>query len=567
MFNARLIDGIYTNELSYEDWTKATEAVVAKLSDSVIETALLQMPPDIYKKTHDKLFAQLQARRHDLLRVMPTYYKFINRNIDLVTSDKNELVYISDTLQGKLQVNIFKITKENYKGKLLYSRLLDPTVTKELRLYVNGGNDQVSVQNSSSPIKLRIVGDGASFKQYSFSGSNRYLRKIHVYEGATDASFSGQSSSVHSHLSNDADNTALQLTDRYNKSIPLLWMGYNVDDGFLLGGGLKWIRQGFRKQPYASVQQFVVAHSFSSAAYRVTYKGEWLHVIHHADILLQANAFAPDNTQNFFGRGNASIINKSGDFKRYYRARFNYYTIDPALRWRTAKRNSFSIGPSFQYYHYNAEDNIGRFIASSNALHSYDSATIGNDKTHLGVVADFTRDTRNNLILPTMGGYVNFRLKGYTGLNNYAENYAQFTAQLAFYKSLDRKSYVIFANRTGGGTSRGKTTFYQSLFLGGQENLQGYHQYRFAGEHMLYNNAELRIKLANLASYVLPGQLGLVGFYDIGKVWQKGYNDGKWHQGAGGGLYFAPAQLFLLQFVMGKSSEGWYPYITAGVRF
>ena len=84
---------------------------------------------------------------------------------------------------------------------------------------------------------------------------------------------------------------------------------------------------------------------------------------------------------------------------------------------------------------------------------------------------------------------------------------------------------------------------------------------------MLYNNTEIGIKLANLTSYILHGQLGLLGFYDIGKVWQNGYNNSKWHQGTGGGLYFAPAQLFVFQLVAGYSNEGWYPYLTAGFRF
>ena len=81
------------------------------------------------------------------------------------------------------------------------------------------------------------------------------------------------------------------------------------------------------------------------------------------------------------------------------------------------------------------------------------------------------------------------------------------------------------------------------------------------------NLFELRIKLANLASYILPGQIGLIGFYDIGKVWQEGYNDKRWHQGAGGGLYFAPAQIFVFQAVLGSSVEGLYPYFSAGFRF
>ena len=84
---------------------------------------------------------------------------------------------------------------------------------------------------------------------------------------------------------------------------------------------------------------------------------------------------------------------------------------------------------------------------------------------------------------------------------------------------------------------------------------------------MLFNNIEARIKIANIPSYFVPGQLGLVGFYDVGKVWEKGFESNTWHKGGGAGLYFAPAQLLLLQLVAGKSTEGWYPYFTMGFRF
>jgi outer membrane translocation and assembly module TamA len=226
-----------------------------------------------------------------------------------------------------------------------------------------------------------------------------------------------------------------------------------------------------------------------------------------------------------------------------------------------------SLGPSFQYYHMDPNDNKGRFIANTSLLHSYDSSTIANDKTHAGFVAAYTYDSRNNNLLPTAGSYINFKLQGYSGLNSYSKSYMQFTGQIAVYKNLDRKSNFVIVDRIGGGVTAGKAAFYQSLFLGGQDNLQGYRQYRFAGEHMAYNNFEARIKLANLASYVLPGQLGLIGFYDIGKVWQKGYNDAVWHQGAGGGIYFAPAQMLVVQLVAGNAGEGWYPYFTLGFRF
>jgi hemolysin activation/secretion protein len=126
---------------------------------------------------------------------------------------------------------------------------------------------------------------------------------------------------------------------------------------------------------------------------------------------------------------------------------------------------------------------------------------------------------------------------------------------------------VVVADRVGGAVTVGKAAFYQSAFLGSHENLLGFRQYRFAGDHSLYNNLEFRIKLANFASYILPGQFGITGFYDAGRVWVKGESSNVWHQGVGGGLYFAPAQMAVIQVQAGYSNEGWYPYIIMGFRF
>lgn len=566
-FNARLIDGLFTNNLSYDDWVKNTATSVSELNDAVIENALKKLPAQVYDATHVKLAEQLKARRQDLLQKAPRYYRFLNKIVDITTSDKNELVTITDTLNGQLLVRINKIAKNNEPGKLIYDRVFDPAVTKELRLYLYEGEDSIVINNSAAPVKIRVIGNANSAKKYSFNGSGKFLRKIHVYEGTANATLSGTVSPVHLHLSNDEYNTVMEPTNRYNKTIPLVNAGFNVDDGFIFGGGIRLIRQGFRKSPYASMQQFTLAHSFSTNAYRFIYKGEWIHAAGKADLLLQATAFAPDNTQNFFGRGNQTPINKSGDYKRYYRARFSLYNVSPALRWRSGKGNSITLAPSLQYYRYDVDDNTGRLITNSSLIHSYDSATIANDKTHVGLVLNFLHDTRSNILLPTFGSYVNIRLQGFTGLNDYSKSYGQVIAEFDVYKSIDHKSNIVIANRLGGGVTAGKATFYQSLFLGGHENLWGYHQYRFAGEHVVYNNLEARIKLANIASYILPGQLGLVGFYDVGKVWQKGFNSNKLHQGAGGGIYFAPAQMAVFQLVAGNSSEGWYPYFTMGFRF
>jgi hypothetical protein len=566
-FNSRLIDGLFTNNLDETDWQKATQHITQSFSDSVIVAALQKMPSEVYKLSSNSLIDKLKQRRIALQNSSMNYYRFLNKVIDVTTSDKNEEIVIKDTLGGKLSVVIHKITKSDDLGKRIYHRILDPAITKEINIYTHGGEDLVNISNYASPIKIRVIGDATSPKHYSIVGSNTFLNKIHVYEGLNNAIFTGESSAIHQHLSNEPSNTSMIVSDRYDQVIPLFNAGYNVDDGFLLGAGVKWVKTGFRKFPYASSQQFVFTHAFASSAFSIRYEGEWLETFGKADFVMTANIQAPF-TRNFFGLGGRSVFNQSGDFRNFYRTRFNIYEFSPTIRWRGQGMSGLSIGPALQIYQLSADDNTSRFITNTNLLNSYDSNTIYDRKAHLGLRMSYIRDKRSNALFPTFGSYINIQLSGFGGLNDKSNSYGQMMVQLAGYKSIDRKSNLVIANRIGAGVSVGKPNFYQSLFLGGQDNLQGYSQFRFGGEHILYNNLEARLKVANLASYLLPGQLGLVGFYDVGRVWQNGQNNNNtWHQGVGGGVYFAPAQLFVFQFVMGNSHEGWLPYFTTRVRY
>jgi outer membrane protein assembly factor BamA len=179
----------------------------------------------------------------------------------------------------------------------------------------------------------------------------------------------------------------------------------------------------------------------------------------------------------------------------------------------------------------------------------------------------FENDHRDSKVLPTSGFYLNLKLQGYAGLNTYSRSFMQFLPELSFYQHIDRDSSFVIANRIGAGATLGNAAFYQSVFLGAQENLLGYRKYRFAGDHMFYNNFELRLRLKKVNSRFIPGELGIVGFYDVGRVWQKGESSQKWHNGTGGSVYYAPIKKAVLRFTEGYSEEGWYPYVNIGLRF
>ena len=559
----RFINPYPDAQMSYQRWMQITNEFVAAETDAVFEAALRRLPKEVYGMRHDELLNKLKARRAAIPAAMDKYYRFIYKTVDIRNSDKNELVTISDAPKGGLHVLIQKIKKDGEIADTLLSLNYTPDITKEIRLYTSAGDDRVVVNNTLSPVDVRVIG-GKGDKQYNIIQSRT---KVRVYD-TPDAKFEGNTGRLNKHLSNDTLNTRFVPTNPYNLWMPLATAAINADDGFLLGLGFKYTqRDGFRKLPYTSAQQLMVTHSFGTDAFRIRYQGEWIDAVGKADFLMQAFIQAPDNTLNFFGLGNESILNKNQpNYRRFYRTRYNTVEINPALRWATGANSNITAGPAFQFYHLNLAENAGRFINNTSLINSYDSLIVDKDKAHLGFEVNFNSNQRNKGILPTKGYYLNVNLQGYTGLNGYSKPFIQLRPEFTFYQKINSSGTIVLSDRIGGGVTVGKPAFYQSMLLGGQGNLLGYLQNRFAGQHMVFNNLQGRVKLFNIGSYILPGQLGLSGFYDTGRVWVKDDNSDKWHQGAGGGLYFAPAGLTILQVLAGHSEEGWYPYVSLNFR-
>jgi hypothetical protein len=562
LYKTRYVQPYPDGQFAYDDWMRIVHEFVKAETDEVLETSLKQLPPPDYAMRHDELYKKLKERRDAIPAAMDEYYRFINKIVDIRLSDKNEQVTFSDAPGNNLRLVVKKLNKSEKAKDVIMDVTYRSDITQEIRLFLSDGDDQVEV-NNHSPVKLRIVG-GYDDKTYKIEGS---ATKIKLYDKPDSIHLSGDLSKLSIHLSRDTSNKSFIPTNRYDVWMPLATAAINVDDGFLLGLGFKYTnQQGFRKFPYSNMQQVMITHSFATDAFRIKYNGEWIRAIGKADFIMQANIQAPDNTMNFFGLGNETPLDKTGDYHRYYRARFNTYQFDPALRWHADSVSTFSIGPSIQLYTFDTNDNAGRFINNSSLIHSYDSTTVNKNKANLGLVMNYTSNHRNNPILPSKGYYLQIAVDGYTGLNSYSRGYLQIRPEFTFYQSLSANNHLVLSDRIGGGITIGNPAFYQALFLGGQGNLLGYLQNRFAGQHLLYNNLQARLKLTSIASYILPGELGLSGFFDSGRVWVNGEHSDKWHTGTGGGFYFVPAGLTIVQILAGHSSEGWYPYISLNFR-
>lgn len=561
LFKSDFLNAHPKMQLSYDEWMELSREFVSRVTDSVLSEGLKRLPKSSYDIRGEQLLADLKHRRDLIPEKMDEHFRFVNSIVDIRLSNKHERAILEDAPGGAIRVQVNKINKEGELKGVLMDKIYQPDITREIRLYLSDGNDSVQVDVVSSDIRLRLIG-GNDSKHYSVENAKS---KIRLYDHGRQSTLIDRSGKVMPLLSADSNHTAFVPVNLYNVLMPLVTAGFNVDDGITLGGGFKYTHQrGFRKTPFTHTQQVLLSASLSTGSFKFAYKGHWRHAIGKADFLLDASAFVPNNTQNFFGLGNNSIFDRDTRSASYYRARYNLYEVEPSLQWEM-RESRLKVGPKFQFYGFNPSDNEGRFITESRLVNSYDSLIIDRDKAYAGLQFDYTRDNRNSTLLPSSGGYFNLNIQGLAGLNEYSSSFMQLTSEVAFFKGLSNNA-VILANRAGGGFTKGNMAFYQALYLGG-ENLWGARRYRFAGEHMIYNNLEARIRLAEVGSYILPGQLGLLAFYDAGKVWAEGHNSSTIHQGYGGGLYYAPAQMLVAQLVAGRSEGHWFPYFTLGFRF
>ncbi len=125
---------------------------------------------------------------------------------------------------------------------------------------------------------------------------------------------------------------------------------------------------------------------------------------------------------------------------------------------------------------------------------------------------------------------------------------------------------LSIASRAGGAALVGEADFYHLNTLGGYVNLRGYDRERFAGKTIFYNNNELRW-ITDTKNYLFNGQIGLLGFYDIGRVWQPLEKSNKWHSGYGAGFILIPFNKVTLSGTYCTSKEGNFIQLKAGLFF
>src|SRR6185436_5115367 len=310
-------------------------------------------------------------------------------------------------------------------------------------------------------------------------------------------------------------------------------------------------------------------------AVRLTYNNEFIGVFgRNTDITTEIDYRGPNNTSNFFGYGMNSQYDKikRGDRKidkfKYYRIRYDIGDISLQVRHRFSPKVSLSVGPTFQWFTYDPNDALNHkryvFFFPPAGL----SKTAEKKESYIGAKLDFTVDTRNHPALPSRGVFWSTTFRYLSGNSKaYVKHVSQLYSEFSFYVSLI-KNWLTWANRTGVGVTMGDSLdFYHAQNLGSSEDLRGYRKQRFTGRSKFFNQTELRLKLANLKTYLFPASFGMFAFVDVGRVWVKNDNVSKIATGFGGGFWIAPLNKLVINLSVGVSSEDVIPLFGFNWKF
>jgi outer membrane protein assembly factor BamA len=224
-------------------------------------------------------------------------------------------------------------------------------------------------------------------------------------------------------------------------------------------------------------------------------------------------------------------------------------------------------GLTYQYFRVERESNAGKYVsmAPQNGL---DPASLYEKKSYLGAHLKLDINSKNNQVIPTRGFVMDANIRPYIGLNDQSHKLVRTNLDMRIFASLFNLPRIVLATRLGWAKNFGKFEFPQANYLGGTENLRGYRRDRFAGRSFLFNNTEVRFKIADFNTYLFPGSIGLLVFNDVGRVWTSGEKSIDWHVGNGIGIWLAPIKRFVIAAHWTRSKEEKsLPYVTFGFQF
>jgi hypothetical protein len=574
-YNGREQDRWLLPELPREAWHEEAKALQAAVTDEVIERAARRMPPEWYALDGPRLVAALKQRRAALLQEADVYYDHLAEEVDVQATNASELARVTRGADGAVDVEIARLAAGGAPGAPYFKRRFLGSETDDLRLYMREGDDKIEIAGPKNSVSLRVIGGkGNDLVEEAPAGGAKLFDSL-------------------------GDNRVTQGTawDRKPYTTPagppgapwipprdwgrdyyfLPWLSFGSDIGLFVGGGVSTVGYGFRKSPWADHQTLRAGWAFGAKQPRVDYRGEFQRTNSRSRFGVRAY-YSGLEILRFYGFGNETSSEQDDDF---YKVRQRQVVFVPYFTLPLMGAWDFTIAPALQYADTEDDDSL---VGEQDPYGTGSFGQVGGwMRLRLDTRQGLARSKGVKAALPSIFGAAGYPVSGvfleaigtvFPKAWDVEKTYGWVEGQAATFWTAGGQGRATLALRAGGKHMFGDTYPYFSAatvggggLFSGLDEVRGLRPNRFIGDSAAWGNAELRLYVSRFF-LALPGEWGLFGFGDVGRVWLAGETSDKWHTSWGGGIWIGLlARSNSVAFTVAQSDERTAFYIRAGFSF
>lgn len=555
VYNARHFDRSFLSGAEWPVWEEEARRLQEALTDELIDSAFLAAwPPAAHILDGEAVTQKLKGRRDEIMELARKFYRLMAREVDVVGTDKKDLFLVERLPGGDTRVRVYDTNKKGKREALLFSRTFHYGETRQIFLYGLDDDDIFEIKGEAGrAIRIRAVGGlGKDILRDESRVSSGGRRKFLFYDtpAKQNKPEAGRESTVLLKKSPRYNTYNRRSTDHeFNYLMLLPSAAANPDDGLLLGLSGEYRAYGFRKDPYAQLHRFSARYALKTGGATLAYSNEFNGLFGKWGLSMDARMQTPLYAINFYGFGNDTPnpeLEEDDEELNYNRVRQQLVYFTPALMRKLNSHSRFSVGPAFESIR--IDSTAGRFISE---IGSQFDPKMFKGLEFIGANLLFDYRNLDNPALPARGIGFLLGMGWKQQLDDPDKHFAFLDASFSAYQHLDRNRKLVFATRFGIQHRFGDGfQFYQGARLGGpgpDASFRGFRRNRFTGNSAFFQNIDLRWQLLNSRNRTLPFSLGLIAGFDHGRVWLKGEDSDIWHFAYGGGAWFAPFNLFVIQ--------------------
>ncbi len=535
-WNGRQLDRRLLTGLERPVWDSTARALRAVLTDAVLDAAVASQPPE-YAAEAPRLREALEVRREGLVEYAGRFYEFLAAEVDVHGSDRDDRVRV-DRGRDSTLVTIHAAGTP----APIFRRAFRRGETDELRIYLGKGDDSAAVSGRDGP-RVRVIGEGGQDRMQAADGAG-----VSFYDLGEGSSAEGAS------LSRRPGPEPPPVRDWGSWTTTDVLVTGSSDLGVMPIARVAWRRYGFRQVPWARKVTLEAAYSTGFQAGRVILDVE--DPLESSTTMLTLRLLGSGlETLRFYGIGNGTTDEEDHDF---YKVEQQAIEVRPGIRFGREGGWQLDLAAGVRIVRTDpGDENADRIVG---LLEPPGTGTVG----RAGVGAALERDTRDRPLGARTGTLLRARAAEWPVTWDDAEGGFGSAGLEAHAHLSPGDGPVTLAGRVGGTGVWGDAPFDELAYLGGFRTLRGYRQNRFAGDQSAFAAGEVRLRLFTFRD-IVPGEFGVFGAGDIGRVFVGGDDDETWHRSAGGGGYFAFVErtLVLVAGVAG-SVEGTLFYFGLG---